>query len=172
MGQVDLVQRDVRRRTTGKPITRAITVAGLAVAAYAWIRILQAGHAVDAVIWFVAAIIAHDAIFLPFYRLSYEIAHRVGRVRYGPRRRTPILRHLVTPTVISACLLIAWVPLILRPASSAATYHAITSVSSDGYLGRWLWITAGLFWTSLVIYVVRALRAGDLPQHPESTPRP
>lgn len=144
---------------------RVVLLIGLGVSLYAWTRIFHQAHALDAVIWFGAAILAHDAIFLPFYRLSYGVAHRLGRVDRARHRRTPVLRHVVVPAVVSAFQLIVWIPLILRPASSGPTYSSITGVSSGGYLGRWALITAGLFAFSGVVYAIRALRAGGLPEH-------
>jgi len=109
----------------------AILIA-LAFAVYAWTRIVQNGHAQETLVWFVGAILAHDLILFPLYRLIYEIAYRTGRVQRRPRARVPILRHIVAPTVISALLLLAWVALILQPGKSAATYRAITGGNYSG----------------------------------------
>lgn len=131
----------------------------LAFAAYAWARLVQDGHARDALIWFIAAVLAHDLVVFPLYRLVYELAARAGRVKQHPQTRVPQLVHVIVPGVMSAFLLVAWVPLILQPGKSAATYDHITGTSSDPFLGRWLLITAGLFVGSAVLYAVRVGRA-------------
>jgi hypothetical protein len=131
------------------------TLTALAAAAYAWTRIVQHGQAEQAIIWFLGAILAHDLVLFPLYRLAYEIASRAGRVGEHPQTRVPILRHVVVPAVISAILLITWIPLILQPGRSATTYRAITGVSSDPFLARWVLITVGLFAVSALIYAAR-----------------
>jgi hypothetical protein len=142
----------------------AVLVA-LAFAAYAWTRLVQHGQARDALIWFVAAVLAHDLIMFPLYRLIYELAARAGRVSQHPQTRIPVLVHLIAPAVMSAFLLLAWVPLILQPGKSAASYQRITSTASTPFLGRWLLITAGLFLASAVVYAVRTRRRTRTP-HP------
>lgn len=133
-----------------RPRHLAAVLLAFALGAYGWVRIAQHGHLRDVVIWFVGAILAHDIVLFPLYRLAYEVARR---------SRVPALAHLVVPAAASGLLLGVWLPLILQPGRSAARFKAITGVSSDPYLARWALITAGLFAASAAVYAARALRA-------------
>lgn len=148
----------------------AVLVA-LAFAAYAWTRLVQHGQARDALIWFVAAVLAHDLVLFPLYRLIYGLAVRAGRVSQHPQTRMPVLVHLIVPAVMAAFLLLAWVPLILQPGKSAASYQRITSTASDPFLDRWLLITAGLFLASALLYAARTRRKTPAP-HPSGSSDP
>lgn len=135
----------------------AAVVIALGSAAYGWARIAQGGPVLGVLIWFVGAIAAHDLILFPFYRLIYEAARRAERVR-ARRSRGPILAHLAIPAGASGLLLLIWLPLIAHPGKSAATYQAITGVSSAPFTTRWALISAGLFAVSALIYIARAMR--------------
>lgn len=137
----------------------AAVVIAATFAVYGWARIAHDGPVREVLIWFVGAIIAHDLILFPLYRLIYEGARRAGRVQARPRARSPILVHVAVPAFASGLLLLIWLPLIAHTGRSAATYQTITGVSSDPFLTRWALISAGLFTASALIYAVRALRS-------------
>jgi hypothetical protein len=58
------------------------------------------------------------------------------------------------PTVISGLLLV-WSPLILRLDTA---YHAVSGLSDQRFLPRWLTVTAALFTISAATLAVRAIR--------------
>ncbi len=141
----------------------AILVATV-LAAYGWTRLVQNSQAEKTLLWLVAAVILHDFVLFPVYHGLYEGARRAGHVRVDEHRdtRVPVLVHLVVPTVLSAFLLLTWIPLILQPGIAASTYQGITGVDSDAFLERWLLITAGLFVASALVFLVRSRTGGGV----------
>lgn len=64
--------------------------------------------------------------------------------------------HLWVPACLSALLLLAFFPLILRLQPDG--FRAATGHSPASYLVRWLLVSAGLFLASGLIYLVGAIR--------------
>lgn len=113
----------------------------------------------DLVIWMLAGAILHDAIFLPAYALT-DLATRIG-LQENALRRVPVINHVRFPVAVSGALLLVYWPSMLDDDAEAN----FTRVSGRGYahdpLEAWLWITAGLLAISLVVYLVRWVRASS-----------
>ncbi|WP_420717012.1 MULTISPECIES: hypothetical protein [unclassified Streptomyces] len=130
-----------------------LTLACFALALYAGIRLLK-GDTIGVAIWFVGAALVHDLLLLPAYSLTDRAAQRLFRGRTaepgtGPRLSVNYLR---VPLFIAGVLFLVWWPLILR---QGGHYTAYTALSADGFLARWLLITAALFIASAIVLLVR-----------------
>jgi hypothetical protein len=145
----------VRERYGSSVLHLLAVVATLAVAAYAFIAIIARPNAVNVLLWFGGAIIAHDLIAFPLYSALWLMAGRragLGGERLDVRRAAT-LNHVRVPALLSALALVVWFPLILG--LSTDRYLADTALSASVYLGRWLLLTAALFAGSAVVYALR-----------------
>lgn len=137
-----------------QPLHLIATVASLALCAYGLTRLNALDSSVRIFIWIVAAALLHDLVALPFYSLLSRIAHgAAGSAIKSRAMMLHALNHVRVPAGLSLLLLAVYFPLILRVAPDE--YLATTGQEVDGYLGRWLLITAVMFLISGVIYAVR-----------------
>jgi hypothetical protein len=130
--------------------------ASMAVVGYAFIAIVARPDALDTLLWFGGAIIAHDLIAFPLYSALGLIAGRAARSGATPNRdrlRTMALNHVRVPVLLSGFALVVWFPLILG--LSGGRYRNNTGLSASVYLGRWLLLTAALLAGSGVLYALR-----------------
>jgi uncharacterized membrane protein len=105
-----------------------------ALAGWVVLQLVDAREAQNILLWFVLAIVLHDLVLLPFY----SALDRLGR-------RLPVPPNAVRiPVVLSGLLLLLFFPMILGR----------TGLDSEGYLERWLLVTAALFAGSLAITVL------------------
>lgn len=107
-------------------------------------------------VWFVAAVIAHDLLLFPLYALADRILW-AGR---GTARHLPIsvCNHLRIPALGSGLTLLVFLPGIIG--QGAPTYLAVTGQTQQPFLGRWLLLTAAMFATSAIVYLLRLVVAG------------
>jgi hypothetical protein len=140
----------------GSSVLHLIAVlATMAVAGYAFIAIVARPSAINVVLWFGGAIVAHDLIAFPLYSGLALIAGRAAGLR-GERldvRRAAALNHVRVPALLSAFAFVAWFPLVLGLSSDR--YRDDTALSASVYLGRWLLLTAALFVVSGIVYAFR-----------------
>jgi hypothetical protein len=136
-------------------------LASFVVASYAGVRLL-AGNPTGTGAWFVGSAVVHDLVLFPLYAgldaaLVLLLRRRPGWATVAGVRWLTYLR---VPAVISGLLLLVWSPLILRV--SEAAYHAVSGLSAQPFLSRWLAVTAVLFAISAAALVVRValLRRG------------
>ncbi|MER5525687.1 hypothetical protein ABT075_13905 [Streptomyces sp. NPDC002677] len=151
------------RLPLGNPLHILLLACSFALAAYAGVRLLS-GDWLGVTLWVVGAALLHDLVLLPLYSLADRAAvrglgaagRRVGAplAPLGPRGRAMYVR---VPAALSALLLLVWFPLI--SGMVAGHYRTATGLSSDGYLARWLLITAVLFGGSALLLVCRLRRA-------------
>ncbi|MCX4572702.1 MULTISPECIES: hypothetical protein [Streptomyces] len=142
-----------RGRYGASPLHLLLVLASFALAVYAGIRLLK-GDTLGVVIWFVGAALLHDLVLLPLYSVTDRGAQWLCRGSRGPGRGTnrPSVNYLRVPTFVAGVLFLVWWPLILR---QGGQYTADTSLSADGFLARWLLITAALFFASALVLIVR-----------------
>ncbi len=107
------------------------------------------------IVWFAAAIIAHDLVLFPVYALADRIllAARRGKGRADEAPRVPVLNYVRVPALGTALTLLVFLPGIIK--QGAPTYLAATGQTQDPFLGRWLMLTAAMFAISAVCYAVR-----------------
>lgn len=101
------------------------------------------------VVWFAAAIIAHDLALFPIYALVDRMLLLSWRIPMPVR----VLNYIRVPTMASALTLVVFLPGIIE--QGALTYQAATGQTQEPFLGRWLLLTAALFATSAVAYAIR-----------------
>ncbi|OSC25409.1 hypothetical protein B8W69_19165 [Mycobacterium vulneris] len=105
------------------------------------------------VVWFAAAIIAHDLVLFPVYAF---VDRMLSRGRPGPARAdaaVPVLNYLRVPALGAGLTLLVFLPGIVR--QGATTYRAATGQTQDPFLGRWLLLTAAMFAVSAGVYALK-----------------
>lgn len=105
------------------------------------------------IVWFAAAIVAHDLVLFPIYALLDRLLSRTDGL--APRG-VPVLNHIRVPALGAGLTLLVFLPGIIK--QGAATYVAATGQTQDPFLGRWLLLTAAMFGVSAGIYAVRVVR--------------
>ncbi|OBH98627.1 hypothetical protein [Mycobacterium sp. E2733] len=104
------------------------------------------------IVWFAAAIVAHDLVLFPIYAFLDWLLRRTV---VGPATpRVPVINYIRVPALGAGLTLLVFLPGIIR--QGGATYFAATGQTQDAFLGRWLLLTAALFGVSAAIYAVRA----------------
>jgi hypothetical protein len=131
----------------GNPLQLLLLVCSFALAGYAGVRLL-AGDWFGVALWFVGAALLHDLVLLPLYAAADR-----ALVRTAGRH----VLYVRVPAAFSLLLLLVWFPLI--SGQVADRYARVTGLSADGFLARWLLVTAALFGGSAVVLVVRRRRA-------------
>ncbi|MGY5009346.1 hypothetical protein ACWCY6_14865 [Streptomyces sp. 900105755] len=140
------------RLVIGSPLQILLLVCSFALAAYAGVRLL-AGDWLGVALWVVGAALLHDLVLLPLYALADRAAAR----GLGAAGRREWVMYVRVPAALSALLLLVWFPLI--SGMVAGHYRSATGRSVDGYLARWLLITAVLFGGSALLLARRSRRA-------------
>ncbi|MEU9717926.1 hypothetical protein [Streptomyces sp. NPDC047976] len=147
-----------RRRYGAPPLHLLLVLASFALALYAGLRLLE-GDTPGVAVWFVGAALLHDLVLLPLYSvtdraLQLVFARGTGSARPLPRASVNYVR---VPAFVAGVLLLVWWPLVLR---QVGHYTAATALPADGFLARWLLITAALFTASAATLLVRTGYAG------------
>jgi hypothetical protein len=138
------------RRYGAHPLNLLAMLASFAVAGYAAQRLVSS-HPIAVIVWFVGAAVIHDLVLLPLYAIADRGLHRRS-ARKADRADRPVpswINYVRVPTAVSGLLLLVYFPSIARLSSG---YHATTTLSSEGFLVRWLLITGGLFLLSAVAF--------------------
>ncbi|MFJ1730649.1 hypothetical protein [Streptomyces sp. NPDC088254] len=138
----------MRRPPLGSPLHILLLVCSFALAGYAGVRLLS-GDWLGIALWFVGAAVLHDLVLLPLYA-SADRALTGALGAAGHRERTMYIR---VPAVLSGLLLLVWFPLI--SGRTVQRYESSTGLPADGFLTRWLLITAVLFGGSALLLLVR-----------------
>ncbi|MFJ9736683.1 hypothetical protein [Streptomyces sp. NPDC101166] len=138
----------MRRPPLGSPLQILLLVCSFALAGYAGVRLLS-GDWLGTALWFVGAAVLHDLVLLPLYASADRAVTGVLGAA-GHRERTMYVR---VPAVLSGLLLLVWFPLI--SGRTRERYEYSTGLPADGFLTRWLLITAVLFGGSALVLVLR-----------------
>ncbi|WP_438827942.1 hypothetical protein [Streptomyces tropicalis] len=142
----------LRRLPLGSPLHLLLLACSFALAAYAGVRLL-AGDWLGVALWFVGAALLHDLVLLPLYsaadRAVVRAAGAVGRREWA--------LYVRVPAALSVLLLLVWFPLISGMVDQS--YRLAAGLSADGFLARWLLITAVLFGGSALLFLLRLRRA-------------
>lgn len=138
------------RILVGSPLQLLLLACSFALTAYAGVRLL-ADDWFGVALWVVGAALLHDLVLLPLYAAADRAVVR----GLGARREwVPYVR---VPAALSALLLLVWFPLI--SGAVERRYRSATGLSPDGFLARWLLISAVLFGGSALLLVLRLRRA-------------
>lgn len=137
------------RLPLGSPLQLLLLACSFALAGYAGVRLFADDWPAVA-LWFVGSALLHDLVLLPLYALVDRAAVRLAGVA-GRREWLPYLR---APALLSVLLLLVWFPLI--SGRTADRYRGAAGLSGDGFLARWLLVTAALFGVSALLLVARS----------------
>ncbi len=135
----------MRRRYGSSAVHLLAHLAAFALVGWALLQILDARGARDVLVWFVAAIVLHDFLLLPAYSLLDRAAQRVTG---------PAINYVRVPVMLSALLGLVFFPVISGKGEGA--FRATSGIGYDGYLERWLLVSAALFAGSLALWAIRA----------------
>ncbi len=151
--------RSFRNAYGAGPLHLLAVIASLAIAAYAFLQIVDRPNALNTLLWFGGAIIAHDLLAFPIYSAFGVLAGRATGASGATRSpsRIAALNHVRVPLLLSALAFVAWFPLILG--LSGEKYAEKTGLTESVFLGRWLLLTAALMIVSGMIYAIRLRRA-------------
>lgn len=133
----------------GSPFQLLLLACSFALAAYAGVQLL-ADDWFGVALWVVGAALLHDLVLLPLYGVLDR-----ALVKAAGRHREHVM-YVRVPAALSGLLLLVWFPLI--SGRVAERYGPATGLS-DGFLARWLLMTAVLFGGSAVLFVLRLRRA-------------
>jgi hypothetical protein len=138
----------MRDRYGASPLHLLAHLVALPLVAFALLQIAERGDAMRIVIWLALSAVVHDLLLLPFYGLLDRAAQRgVGRS----------VNYVRVPLLLSGLLLLVFFPAISGKGNGA--FHGVSGLDYEGYLARWLLITAALFALSGLTYLVRARRS-------------
>ncbi|WP_329383245.1 hypothetical protein OG625_21030 [Streptomyces sp. NBC_01351] len=145
-----------RRRYGASPLHLLLVLASFALAVYAGLRFLK-GDTLGVAVWFVGAALLHDLVLLPLYAVTDRAAQALFERTAGAGKPAPraSVNYVRVPAFVSGVLLLVWWPLVFR---QVGHFTASTALPADGFLARWLLITAGLFAASAVVLLVRTWR--------------
>ncbi|MFI9767927.1 hypothetical protein ACIHJG_13825 [Streptomyces sp. NPDC052415] len=135
------------RLPLGSPLQILLLVCSFALAGYAGVRLLE-GDWLRTALWFAGAAVVHDLVLLPLYAVA-DRALGAAAGRY--------VMYVRVPAAFSALLLLVWFPLITGRVEER--YRSATGLPPDGFLARWLLITAVLFGASAALCALRVRRA-------------
>jgi hypothetical protein len=103
--------------------------------------------------WFVGAAVAWDLVLGPLLAGADAGLRPLHRVRV---RGVALLNYVRVPLLLSALLLLTWLPLVAQ--RSEGVYTAKTGLVQDPYLERWAAVSAGLVVLSALSYGLAVLR--------------
>ncbi|WP_435845087.1 hypothetical protein [Streptomyces flaveolus] len=148
------------RTRTGSPFQILLLLCSFALAGYAGVRLL-AGDWFGVALWFVGAALLHDLVLLPLY----AVADRAVVRGLGAAGRRAWVLYVRVPAAFSGLLLLVWFPLI--SGRTDRRYRSVAGLSAEGFLARWLLITAALFGVSALLLALRPLRSATNRRAPD-----
>ena len=104
-------------------------------------------------VWFAAAIVAHDLVLFPVYALVDRVLFAGSRIRPLGTAPISVLNYVRVPALGAGLTLLIFLPGIIEQGSR--TYTAATGLTQEPFLGRWLLLTAAMFAASAVAYAIR-----------------
>jgi hypothetical protein len=135
----------VTRRYGASPLHLVVHLAALALAGWALLQVLATLEAAaEVLVWLAAAIVLHDLVLLPAYS---------GLDRVAARATGRAVNHVRVPAALSLLLLLVFLPVISGKGDGA--FARASGAPFEGYLGRWLLVSAGFFAVSAAIFVIR-----------------
>ena len=138
----------MRARYGASPLHLLAHLIVLPLVAFALLQIVGRADAPRILIWLALSAVVHDLVLLPFYGLLDRVEQRAaGRA----------VNYVRVPTLLSGLLLLVFFPVISGKGGGA--FHGVSGLDYDGYLARWLLITAALFALSGAAYLVRGRRS-------------
>lgn len=141
-----------RARYGSTPLHLLSVLACFALAAYAALQASKGPLPLRMLVWFLAALLAHDLVLFPAYALLDRLLRRVRRAPAGSPDGS--VNWVRVPALLSGVLLLVSFPLVSRQGEVA--YRRASGLDQSPYLGRWLILTAVLFAGSGLLFVGRS----------------
>jgi len=138
----------VRQRYGASPLHLLAHLAVLPLVAWALLQFIDRPDAPRILLWLALSAVVHDLVLLPFY----SAIDRAGQ-RAAPR---PAINYVRVPALLSGLLLLVFFPAI--SGKGEPSFQRVSGLTYDGYLARWLLITAAVFALSGIVYLVRGTR--------------
>jgi hypothetical protein len=136
-------------RYGASPLHLLAHLAVLPLVAWALLQVVDRPDALRILLWLALSAVVHDLVLLPFY----SALDRAGR-NVAPR---PAVNYVRVPALVSGLLLLVFFPAI--SGKGEPSFTRVSGLTYDGYLARWLLITAALFALSGAIYRLRGSRS-------------
>ena len=136
------------RRYGASPVHLLAHLALLPLIAWALLTVLDFRAASNVALWLVGAVILHDLVLLP----AYTVLDRAGRAA----ARGAINYVRVPAGLALLSLLVFWGT--IRGKGEGA-YARVSGLEYEGYVARWLLLTAVLFALSGALYLLRTRRS-------------
>ena len=140
----------MRARYGASPLHLLAHLAAFALVAWALLQALQLGGAERILLWLIGAVVLHDLVLWPAYTTLDRLARR--------RRPRGSANYVRFPVGVSTLLLLAFFPVMCG--KGEATYTRVSGQTWEGYVARWLLVSAVLFVVAGGLYLVRS-RAGS-----------
>ena len=137
----------MRARYGASPLHLLAHLAVLPLAAWALLQVADRPDGMRILVWLALSAVVHDLVLLPFYGLL----DRLGRRASGPA-----VNYVRAPALLSGLLLLVFFPVI--SGKGEPSFTRASGLTYDGYLARWLLITAALFALSGAAYLLRGAR--------------
>lgn len=137
----------MRARYGASPLHLLAHLAVLPLAAWALLQVADRPDGMRILVWLALSAVVHDLVLLPFYGLL----DRLGRRASGPA-----VNYVRAPALLSGLLLLVFFPVI--SGKGEPSFTRASGLTYDGYLARWLLITAALFALSGAVYLLRGAR--------------
>jgi hypothetical protein len=135
----------VRARYGASTLHLLAHLAVLPLVAWALLQVVDRPDAMRIFVWLALSAVVHDLVLLPFY----SVLDRAGQ-RAAP---SPAINYVRVPALLSGLLLLVFFPAIADKGEPSFT--RVSGLTYDGYLARWLLITAALFAISGAAYLLR-----------------
>jgi hypothetical protein len=139
----------VKARYGASPLHLLAHLVVLPLVAWALLQVVDRPDALRILLWLALRAVVHDFVLLPFY----SVLDRAGQ-RAAPR---PAVNYVRVPALLSGLLLLVFFPAI--SGKGEPSFQRTSGLTYDGYLARWLLITAALFAISAVAYRLRGSRS-------------
>jgi hypothetical protein len=145
----------------------AVLLGCLVLSGYAVTTVLPDPGLARMLLWFLAAVVAHDAVLLPLYTGA-----DLALARLAARTDPPVLNHVRVPLLGAGLTLLLFLPGIIG--QGGAAHLAATGLDQRPYLGRWLLLVAAMALGSAAVYAARLLvrrrRRSRMVRHPPDGP--
>ncbi len=135
------------RRYGASPIHLLAHLVLLPLAGWAVLTVLDFRAASNVVMWLVGAVILHDFVLLPAYSAADGVTRRFtgGAINY-----------VRVPAGLSLLMLLVFWGTIRGKGEGG--FRRVSGLEYDGYVTRWLLVSAGLFAISGALYLLRGRR--------------
>lgn len=154
--------RSLRHAYGAHPLHLLALLGCFALTGYVAVRVVNAPLLPRMVIWFVAAVVAHDLILFPLYALADRSLHGLlSLLPSRPRKGVPVVppvNYVRIPVLGAGLTFVLFLPGIIE--QGGPTYAAATGQTQAPYFGRWLLLAAAMFLVSAVVYAIRTRIAG------------